>query len=144
MGPGSAQRAHSEARVDNGACGTCHRQIDPLGWGLERFDSLGRYQRTDTNGNPLKLEGWFQEPVSGAKINYSTFIDYTDGIANSQEAQDCLIVKPSQYAFATTFDLSNQNHACILEEIRRSSGGSATASYTELLKAIALSKAFRE
>lgn len=34
-----------------GACGGCHRLMDPVGWGLENFDLAGRYREHD-DGNP--------------------------------------------------------------------------------------------
>ncbi len=35
----------------SGACATCHRYTDPVGFGLENFDALGRY-RTHDDGRP--------------------------------------------------------------------------------------------
>lgn len=37
-------------------CYGCHRQMDPIGFGFENFDTLGRYQTTD-NGFPVDSSG---------------------------------------------------------------------------------------
>ena len=37
-------------------CAACHDKMDPLGFGLENFDSLGRW-RDDLNGQPLDTKG---------------------------------------------------------------------------------------
>jgi mono/diheme cytochrome c family protein len=37
-------------------CATCHSRMDPIGFGLENFDPLGRW-RTELNGKPIDTEG---------------------------------------------------------------------------------------
>jgi len=34
-------------------CAGCHEKIDPLGFGLENFDAIGRWRSTDANGKPV-------------------------------------------------------------------------------------------
>ncbi|MBL8176059.1 MAG: DUF1592 domain-containing protein [Bryobacterales bacterium] len=38
-------------------CATCHNLIDPIGFGLENFDWMGRWRDTDTNGQPVDSSG---------------------------------------------------------------------------------------
>lgn len=38
------------------SCAACHRRIDPLGFGLENYDSLGRW-RTTIGGKPIEASG---------------------------------------------------------------------------------------
>jgi hypothetical protein len=38
------------------ACQTCHKRIDPLGFGLENFDAIGRYRETH-GGEPIDASG---------------------------------------------------------------------------------------
>lgn len=45
-----------EEHRDNPDCRACHAQIDPLGFGLENFDAIGRW-RTTQNGAPLDTSG---------------------------------------------------------------------------------------
>ena len=40
----------------NPECASCHDRMDPLGFGLENFDVLGRW-RTQDNGQPVDVEG---------------------------------------------------------------------------------------
>ena len=37
-------------------CASCHQRIDPLGFGLEEFDAIGRFRRRDIR-NPIDLTG---------------------------------------------------------------------------------------
>ena len=34
-------------------CASCHARIDPLGFGLENFDAIGRWRSKDANGRPI-------------------------------------------------------------------------------------------
>ncbi|MDA7882113.1 DUF1585 domain-containing protein, partial [Akkermansiaceae bacterium] len=34
-------------------CANCHARIDPLGFGLENFDAIGRWRDKDANGKPI-------------------------------------------------------------------------------------------
>lgn len=49
-------RESIEEHRDNPDCRACHAQIDPLGFGLENYDAIGRW-RTTQNGAPLDTKG---------------------------------------------------------------------------------------
>lgn len=38
-------------------CATCHRLLDPIGFGLENFDAIGRWRDQDDNGEPIDPSG---------------------------------------------------------------------------------------
>jgi hypothetical protein len=50
-------RQRVEAHRANPACAGCHALMDPIGFGLERFDGVGRARATDTGGAPLDVAG---------------------------------------------------------------------------------------
>jgi hypothetical protein len=41
----------------NPACSTCHNLMDPIGFGLENFDGLGRWREQDVNGQAIDASG---------------------------------------------------------------------------------------
>lgn len=41
----------------NPVCASCHNKIDPLGFGLENFDVLGRWRTADAEGQPIDAKG---------------------------------------------------------------------------------------
>jgi hypothetical protein len=41
----------------NPACSACHNLMDPIGFGLENFDWLGRWRDTEDGGQPLDTAG---------------------------------------------------------------------------------------
>jgi hypothetical protein len=49
-------RQRLEAHVTNPVCASCHRVMDPLGFGLDNFDAIGAY-RTMDNGYPIDATG---------------------------------------------------------------------------------------
>lgn len=49
-------RQQLEKHRDQPNCAGCHAKIDPLGFGLENFDAVGRWRSTDANGKPVDSE----------------------------------------------------------------------------------------
>jgi hypothetical protein len=56
-------------------CKSCHRLIDPIGFGFERFDGVGRYRETE-NGKLIDASG----EIVGSALTNGTF-DGTAGLA---------------------------------------------------------------
>jgi len=57
-----------EAHRNNPSCGGCHGFIDPLGFALENFDSVGRYREIDrTVGLPVDVAAQLPDgkPING-------------------------------------------------------------------------------
>ena len=62
-------RAQLELHRKNQPCATCHRVIDPPGFALENFDSVGIWRDKGPDGLPLDVAGVLADgtPVSGPK-----------------------------------------------------------------------------
>ncbi len=52
-----SMRERMAAHRDNPACASCHAMIDPLGFGLERFDPVGRLRQVDEQYQPIDASG---------------------------------------------------------------------------------------
>ncbi|HEY7186346.1 MAG TPA: DUF1592 domain-containing protein [Vicinamibacterales bacterium] len=50
----------------NAVCASCHRVIDPVGFALENFDSVGQWRESDVDGKPLDTAGVLAD---GSKVN---------------------------------------------------------------------------
>lgn len=50
-------RQRTELHRTNPVCANCHQILDPIGFGLERFDAIGRWRDRDTNGQPIDATG---------------------------------------------------------------------------------------
>jgi len=49
-------RERLEQHATDPACKSCHEMMDPIGYGLEHFDPVGRHRHTD-NGQPVDASG---------------------------------------------------------------------------------------
>ena len=50
-------RQRTEKHRSDPACAACHRVMDPLGFGLENFDAIGRWRTVDDYGAPVDALG---------------------------------------------------------------------------------------
>jgi mono/diheme cytochrome c family protein len=59
-------RAQLELHRKNQPCAGCHRVIDPAGFALENFDSVGQWRDKDPDGAPLDVAGTLAD---GSQVN---------------------------------------------------------------------------
>ncbi len=60
------------AHMEEAQCASCHRKIDPIGFGLENFDAAGKWRTEEHHSKKLKWE----IDASGAFFNGPEFADY--------------------------------------------------------------------
>lgn len=59
-------RQRTELHRTNSVCANCHKVMDPIGFGLENFDAIGRWRDKDDSGAPIDAGG---ELPGGLKFN---------------------------------------------------------------------------
>ena len=59
-------RQRTELHRTNATCASCHKVMDPIGFGLENFDAIGRWRDKDDSGAPIDATG---ELPGGLKFN---------------------------------------------------------------------------
>ena len=50
-------RQRTELHRTNVVCANCHKILDPIGFGLENFDAIGRWRSQDDTGGPIDAAG---------------------------------------------------------------------------------------
>jgi hypothetical protein len=50
-------RQRTELHRKDAACANCHKVLDPIGFGLENFDAIGRWRDQDDSGGPIDAAG---------------------------------------------------------------------------------------
>src|SRR5882724_11124090 len=50
-------RQRTEMHRANPVCANCHKVLDPIGFGLENFDAIGRWRDHDDSGGPIDATG---------------------------------------------------------------------------------------
>jgi len=79
-------------------CRGCHAVMDPLGFGLENYDAIGRYRELD-EGTPVDASGNLPDgtPFTGA-------LELGGLLAESPEFERCVVRKLSTFAAGRLFD----------------------------------------
>jgi hypothetical protein len=54
-------RERTAQHRENPACAVCHDRIDPVGFALEHFDTIGRFRKVYENGEPVDASGQFND-----------------------------------------------------------------------------------
>ncbi len=83
------------AHQEDAQCASCHRKIDPIGFGLENFDAVGQwriedsYQVMDENGKPVKgaSKTWKIEAASilHKGPSFNSYFELRDIISSKRE-----------------------------------------------------------
>ena len=54
---GLTLRQRTELHQEDPTCASCHKLLDPIGFGLENFDAIGRWRDKDAAGGPIDSAG---------------------------------------------------------------------------------------
>jgi PAS domain-containing protein len=107
IGVAVSHRAQLEAHRTNPICASCHNKMDPLGFGLENYDAVGRW-RTKDGAIPIDATGTFpggrtfSSPAELKAMLRSRMPQFTKGLAERMltyalgrgvEPYDRLVVK---------------------------------------------------
>ena len=130
---GLTVRERLEAHRTNPSCVSCHSRIDPLGFSLEHYDSIGRWREKYSNGKPIHDSGILADQTEVAGID--GILRYLED--HQQQMLRNLSSKLVGYALGRTVLASDQPLIDRLTEL----GGGAT--FSQLAATIVTSKQFR-
>ncbi|HVY27010.1 MAG TPA: DUF1588 domain-containing protein [Polyangiaceae bacterium] len=97
--PNATTRERFRQHTEQEACAGCHKLIDGIGFGFERYDQLGRYRATE---NGLDVDESGQILATGdADLDgdFANAAEMLDRIAKSPMARDCLATNWYRYTF---------------------------------------------
>ncbi|MEO8657919.1 MAG: DUF1592 domain-containing protein [Bryobacteraceae bacterium] len=117
----------------NATCAGCHTRIDPLGFPLEKYDSVGRLRDKYSDGKPIDDSSETADKTQIAGVD--GLVKYLDG--RQEQVTRTLAQKLLGYALGRTVQLSDEPLIARLA----SSGGDAT--FADLAARIVVSKQFR-
>jgi hypothetical protein len=86
-----------ERHVMSPACGPCHVTMDPIGFGFENYDVVGKYRTTD-NGLPVDAHG----EIDGSDFTFNGVHELNDYLAKKPEVQQCMVRFMSYFAYGAT------------------------------------------
>ena len=118
--PGTAPRSIRDRLAEhrtNPSCASCHAVIDPLGFALEHYDSIGAWRMADESGNPVDARG---TASNGATL---------DGL---ESLRAMLLAQPEQFprmvtakllAYAIGRPLEHQDRPAVRAIVREAAAG---------------------
>ncbi len=121
-------RERLEQHRADAVCASCHDRIDPIGFGLENYDVLGRW-RTSDKGSPIDARGQLPsgEAFEGPAELKQTLLDRKDLFIRN------LVSKMLGYALGRGLTLSDQ---CTVDEIVAKLEQSGYNSHTLILEIV--------
>lgn len=98
------QRERTHLLTEEPYCAQCHEKIiNPLGFGMEDFDTIGRFQMLDINNNPVDASGVLHGLESLADI-HSTSMSFNGSrdlgyvLASTERAYECFVENAFRFA----------------------------------------------
>lgn len=131
--PGVTQRSQAVQRIINDNCGGCHSKFEPLAFGLEKYDGIGRWRESDEHGNQLREDGNILFPGEAAPVEYTTAAQLMELLATSDRVSNSLTWKVAQFAVGRPLGAAD---AAIVNEIHQTSqenGGTWQSLITAIL-----------
>ncbi|MDX2050853.1 MAG: DUF1592 domain-containing protein [Polyangiaceae bacterium] len=107
--PGLTARQQLEARTTAPACSACHSLMNPLGFGLEKLDSIGRFRDTE-NSLPIDDSGEFKD-TADLNGTFQGAVDLAQKLSTSDQVRQCLTLDTFRYALGRAESLGD---ACAL------------------------------
>ena len=136
LAPGLTARQQLDAKTSGVACVGCHGQMNPIGFGFETLDGIGRY-RTEENGQAIDDSG----ALSGTRDIDGPFRGVPElaaKLASSTQVQECFALQGFRYVMGRP---ESGADACFVASLRDSFVTSGL-DLKELFVSIALSESF--
>jgi hypothetical protein len=120
------------------ACIGCHQMIDPVGFGFEQYDVMGRFRDKDVAGFAIGGEG----KLTGTDVDAAFIgaVGLSKQLAKSRLANECFAAQFLEYALGRSLSLDDQRKQVDTLAITRAATGPARPA-RELILALVESEA---
>lgn len=136
--PGLTTRELFRIHTDGGVCAECHRLIDPVGFGFEAYDQLGRY-RTEEEGQPVDVSGSLDDVRDPNMAGpYSGLDELSEKLATGRPVLECITKKWLEFGLGRAV---TESDSC--EALASLGDAGPETPLAELLVAIVVSRPFR-
>ena len=134
--PSKSTRERYAAHSADPACRSCHSLLDPIGFGFEHFDGIGRYRATE-GAHPIDAHG----ELTGTDVDgkYDGAIELSQRLGKSETVASCVVQHWFRFAHGRG---ETDADACALETLRKNFSG-AKHDMRELVVALTQTDAFR-
>jgi hypothetical protein len=134
--PGETTRDAFSQHDKQEPCHSCHTLMDPIGFGFENYDGMGKWRDLD-QGKPVDPSG----TLTGSDVDgtFNGAVDLMKKLATSHEVADCAAIEWFRYAFGRG---DTPDDACSMQSLKTTFAG-ANFDIRELLVALTQTDAFR-
>jgi hypothetical protein len=134
--PNATTRQRFAQHSAEAACRGCHNLMDPIGFGFENYDGMGRYRATE-NGLPIDANGELTgtSDIDGA---FTGAVGLAAKLAGSADVRNCYATQWFRYAYGRGENASDSCSLATLGNHFTTSGGNIK----ELLVALTQTDAF--
>jgi hypothetical protein len=140
---GLSTRDKFQMHASSGACRGCHQQMDPIGWGFEQYDVIGRRREAEVRGGktiPLSGQGeLIGTDVDGA---FTGPVDLAAKLAGSAQVKDCVAGQLLSFMTGRAAYTAGGRLDSDAASIAAALAATKTASLTELMVALTTTDAF--
>jgi hypothetical protein len=133
--PNSTARERFAEHSKNEACKGCHELMDPIGFGFENYDPVGRF-RTEENGAPVDATGSLVE--SDINGDFDGAVELAHKLTGSEDVRACYATQWFRYASGRGETHADDCSMAALRERFKATGGNIK----ELLVALTQTDAF--
>lgn len=149
--PNISTRQRWEAKTSGVMCQACHSMINPVGFALEEFDSIGRKRTHELLIDPVSgavLNQHFINTLVTPKVFYSDSSSVSDSsglmekIAESRKFHGCMVRSYFEFTFRRIANESTQD-GCAMKEWLDTIAGSEEGSVREMIEKTAYLPEFR-
>jgi hypothetical protein len=133
--PNSTARERFAEHSKNSACRGCHELMDPIGFGFESYDAVGRF-REEENGAPVDASGSIvQSDING---EFDGAVELAHKLTGSEDVRACYATQWFRYASGRGETHADDCSMAALRERFKAAGGNIQ----ELLVALTQTDAF--
>ncbi len=94
----TTRQRYEQLHASGGTCQTCHREFDPIGFGFERFDQVGRFRDSE---NGLAIDASGSIPRTDPGVAFANQEELASGLADLPDVHLCVSSQVKTYAFGT-------------------------------------------
>lgn len=135
--PGSTTRERFSQHSTDPTCASCHRLMDPIGFGFEHYDGIGRWRSMD-QGLPVDASGEVLD-TEDADGKFDGVVELAARLAESEQVRNCVATQWFRFGYGRSEQDADR---CVVADLQRAfeaSGGNIK----ELLVALTQTSAFR-
>jgi Protein of unknown function (DUF1592)/Protein of unknown function (DUF1588)/Protein of unknown function (DUF1595)/Protein of unknown function (DUF1585)/Protein of unknown function (DUF1587) len=134
-GPTTCKADRLAAHTSSGACASCHRLMDPIGWGLENFDREGKFRTVEEGRAQCKISGEGILPGFGS---FAGVRGLAANLVSSGTIENCVVRQVHRFAYGRTeSDDESRELQSIINDVK-----SSRKNFQDVLLGIAVAKDF--